>query len=73
MFVFLFFVLQEYKESPRRERVSHSERTEDRHGLPSTEDHLSSDSEGRRPRRSPFDKQPVTSSVTFYFKGSILH
>lgn len=38
---------QEYKESPHRERISHSERGEDRHGLPSTEDHLSSDSEGR--------------------------
>ncbi|KAF0035375.1 hypothetical protein F2P81_013133 [Scophthalmus maximus] len=37
---------QEYKESPHRERISHSERGEDRHGLPSTEDHLSSDSEG---------------------------
>ncbi|XP_029991144.1 transcription factor SOX-13 isoform X2 [Sphaeramia orbicularis] len=39
----------DYKESPRSERVSHSERSDDRHGLPSTEDHLSSDSEGALP------------------------
>uniref|UniRef100_A0A672FQK8 SRY-box transcription factor 13 n=1 Tax=Salarias fasciatus TaxID=181472 RepID=A0A672FQK8_SALFA len=39
----------EYKESPRSERLSRDERGEDRHGLPSTEEHLSSDSEGRRP------------------------
>ncbi|KAM4588480.1 transcription factor SOX-13 isoform 2-T2 [Odontesthes bonariensis] len=36
----------DYKGSPRSERISHCERGEDRHGLPSTEDHLSSDSEG---------------------------
>lgn len=41
-----FLCVQEYKESPRSERISHSERGEDRHGLPSTEDHISSDSEG---------------------------
>lgn len=39
--------VQEYKSSPCSERISHCERGEDRHGLPSTEDHLSSDSEGR--------------------------
>uniref|UniRef100_A0A8D3DFA1 SRY-box transcription factor 13 n=1 Tax=Scophthalmus maximus TaxID=52904 RepID=A0A8D3DFA1_SCOMX len=43
----------EYKESPHRERISHSERGEDRHGLPSTEDHLSSDSEGALPVSVP--------------------
>uniref|UniRef100_A0A4W6FJ32 SRY-box transcription factor 13 n=1 Tax=Lates calcarifer TaxID=8187 RepID=A0A4W6FJ32_LATCA len=37
----------EYKDSPHGERISHSERGEDRHGMLSTEDHLSSDSEGR--------------------------
>lgn len=42
----LFLCVQEYKESPRSERISHSERGEDRHGLPSAEDHVSSDSEG---------------------------
>ena len=42
----------EYKESPHSERISHPEQGEGRHGLPSTEDHLSSDSEGRRPWRS---------------------
>ncbi|XP_006800295.2 LOW QUALITY PROTEIN: transcription factor SOX-13-like [Neolamprologus brichardi] len=36
----------DFKVSPRNERMSQSERGEDRHGLPSTEDHLSSDSEG---------------------------
>lgn len=36
--------LEEYKGSPRRERISHCERRDDR---PSTEDHHSSDSEGR--------------------------
>ncbi|XP_067360223.1 transcription factor SOX-13-like isoform X3 [Channa argus] len=41
----------DYKDSPRSERVSHSERGEDRHGLASTEDHLSSDSEGGCPRK----------------------
>uniref|UniRef100_A0A3Q3WL53 HMG box domain-containing protein n=1 Tax=Mola mola TaxID=94237 RepID=A0A3Q3WL53_MOLML len=40
---------REYKESPRSERISHSERGEDRHDLPSTEDHISSDSEGALP------------------------
>ncbi|XP_044025163.1 transcription factor SOX-13-like isoform X2 [Siniperca chuatsi] len=43
----------EYKDSPRREKLSHSERGEDRHGLPSTEDHLSSDSEGALPVSVP--------------------
>lgn len=38
--------MQEYKESPHSDRISHSERGEDRHGLPSAEDHVSSDSEG---------------------------
>ncbi|XP_071397800.1 transcription factor SOX-13 isoform X1 [Centroberyx affinis] len=36
----------EYKDAPRCERMSHSERGEDRQTLRSTEDHLSSDSEG---------------------------
>ncbi|XP_026024788.1 transcription factor SOX-13 isoform X2 [Astatotilapia calliptera] len=36
----------DFKVSPRNERMSQSERGENRHGLPSTEDHLSSDSEG---------------------------
>ncbi|XP_047195281.1 transcription factor SOX-13 isoform X3 [Hippoglossus stenolepis] len=35
----------EYKESAHSERISHSERGDVRHGRPSTEDHLSSDSE----------------------------
>ncbi|XP_068598657.1 transcription factor SOX-13 [Brachionichthys hirsutus] len=35
----------DYKESPHSERVSHSGQGEDRRGLPSNEDHLSSDSE----------------------------
>ncbi|XP_041835859.1 transcription factor SOX-13-like isoform X2 [Melanotaenia boesemani] len=39
----------EYKGSPCNERLSHCERGEDRHGLPSTEDHLSSDSESAVP------------------------
>lgn len=39
----------DYKESPRSERVTHSERSDDRRGLPNTEDHLSSDSEGALP------------------------
>lgn len=39
---------REYKESPQSERVPHSERTDDRH-MPSTDDHLSSDSEGALP------------------------
>ncbi|GLD55495.1 transcription factor SOX-13 [Lates japonicus] len=39
----------EYKDSPHSERISHSERGEDRHGVLSTEDHLSSDSEGAQP------------------------
>nr|XP_020476215.1 transcription factor SOX-13 isoform X2 [Monopterus albus] len=39
----------EFKDSSRSERISHSERGDDRHGLPSTEDHLSSDSEGALP------------------------
>ncbi|XP_015230751.1 PREDICTED: transcription factor SOX-13 [Cyprinodon variegatus] len=37
-------VKMEYKSSPRTEKMTHCER-EDRHGLQSTEDHLSSDSE----------------------------
>ncbi|XP_047439851.1 transcription factor SOX-13-like isoform X2 [Mugil cephalus] len=40
----------EYKASPRSERISHCE---DRHGLPSTEDHLSSDSESALPVSAP--------------------
>nr|XP_046240809.1 transcription factor SOX-13-like isoform X2 [Scatophagus argus] len=51
----------ENKESPRSERISHSERGEDRHGLPSAEDHLSSDSEGRHPRRSLFNSDGLSS------------
>ncbi|XP_042355434.1 LOW QUALITY PROTEIN: transcription factor SOX-13-like [Plectropomus leopardus] len=43
----------EYKDSPRSEKVSPSERSEDRHGLMSTEDHLSSDSEGTLPVSVP--------------------
>lgn len=39
----------EYKGSPRVEKVSHCERDEERHGLQTTEDHLSSDSEGALP------------------------
>uniref|UniRef100_A0A3Q3NMG6 SRY-box transcription factor 13 n=2 Tax=Mastacembelus armatus TaxID=205130 RepID=A0A3Q3NMG6_9TELE len=39
----------DYKDSPRSERIPHSERSKDRNGLPSTEDHLSSDSEGALP------------------------
>ncbi|XP_068170766.1 transcription factor SOX-13 isoform X3 [Antennarius striatus] len=39
----------DYKESAHSERVSHSEQSEDRRGLPSTEDHLSSDSECAHP------------------------
>ncbi|XP_062250635.1 transcription factor SOX-13-like isoform X2 [Platichthys flesus] len=35
----------DYKESPHSERISHSARGDVRHGRPSTEDHLSSDSE----------------------------
>lgn len=40
--------MQDYKEPPRSERISHSVRAEDRHDLQSTEDHISSDSEGNR-------------------------
>ncbi|XP_028262764.1 transcription factor SOX-13 isoform X2 [Parambassis ranga] len=40
----------EYKGSPRRERISHCERSDDR---PSTEDHHSSDSEGALPISAP--------------------
>ncbi|XP_034551637.1 transcription factor SOX-13-like isoform X2 [Notolabrus celidotus] len=40
---------REYKSSPCSERISHSERREDSQGLPPTEDHLSSDSEGALP------------------------
>lgn len=40
--------MQDYKEPPRSERISHSVRAEDRHDLQSTEDHISSDSEGKR-------------------------
>ncbi|XP_040014932.1 transcription factor SOX-13-like isoform X3 [Xiphias gladius] len=43
----------EYKDSPHSERISHSEQVEDRHRLPSTEDHLSSDSEGALPVSVP--------------------
>uniref|UniRef100_A0A3Q1IUX6 HMG box domain-containing protein n=1 Tax=Anabas testudineus TaxID=64144 RepID=A0A3Q1IUX6_ANATE len=43
----------EYKDSPRSERISHLERGEDRHCLPSNEDHLSSDSEGALPISVP--------------------
>ncbi|XP_038135644.1 transcription factor SOX-13-like isoform X2 [Cyprinodon tularosa] len=41
-------VKMEYKSSPRTEKMTHCER-EERHGLQSTEDHLSSDSEGDLP------------------------
>lgn len=44
----LFFCTQDYKEPPRSERMSHSERAEDRSDLQSTEAHISSDSEGNR-------------------------
>lgn len=40
--------MQDYKEPPRSERISHSVRAEDRHDLQNTEDHISSDSEGNR-------------------------
>ncbi|XP_038553256.1 transcription factor SOX-13-like isoform X2 [Micropterus salmoides] len=43
----------DYKDSPCSEIISHSERVEDRQGLPSTEDHLSSDSEGVLPVSVP--------------------
>ncbi|XP_013879154.1 transcription factor SOX-13 isoform X2 [Austrofundulus limnaeus] len=55
----------EYKSSPCSERISHCERGEDRHGLPSTEDHLSSDSEGALPvsvSGSYTDPRPSSSS-----------
>lgn len=50
--------MQEFKGSPRSERLSQSERGEDRHGLPSTEDHLSSDSEGKHPLKRLFSAHP---------------
>ncbi|XP_069027080.1 transcription factor SOX-13 isoform X2 [Embiotoca jacksoni] len=43
----------EYKGSPHNERISRCERSKDRHGLPSAEDHLSSDSEGTLPVSVP--------------------
>ncbi|XP_055365007.1 transcription factor SOX-13-like isoform X2 [Betta splendens] len=43
----------EHKASPRRERLSQSERSDERLGVPSTEDHLSSDSEGALPVSVP--------------------
>ncbi|XP_029357771.1 transcription factor SOX-13 isoform X1 [Echeneis naucrates] len=43
----------EYKDSPHTDRISHSDRGEDRHSMPSTEDHLSSDSEGALPVSVP--------------------
>lgn len=43
-----FSCTQDYKEPPRSERMSHSERAEDRSDLQSTEAHISSDSEGNR-------------------------
>ncbi|XP_042263471.1 transcription factor SOX-13-like isoform X1 [Thunnus maccoyii] len=43
----------EYKDSPRGGRISHSERGEDRQAPLSTEDHLSSDSEGALPVSVP--------------------
>uniref|UniRef100_UPI0037E7923D transcription factor SOX-13 n=1 Tax=Semicossyphus pulcher TaxID=241346 RepID=UPI0037E7923D len=43
----------EYKSSPCSERISHSERREDSQGLQSTEDRLSSDSEGALPVSVP--------------------
>ncbi|XP_075997116.1 transcription factor SOX-13 isoform X3 [Genypterus blacodes] len=43
----------EYKDASRSERMSHSERGEDRHRLPSADDHLSSDSEGALPASVP--------------------
>uniref|UniRef100_A0A671V4R3 SRY-box transcription factor 13 n=1 Tax=Sparus aurata TaxID=8175 RepID=A0A671V4R3_SPAAU len=52
----------EYKESPRSERISHPEQGEDRHGLPSTEDHLSSDSEGSAVPGSYAEARPPPSS-----------
>ncbi|KAM6927335.1 transcription factor SOX-13 [Xenentodon cancila] len=55
----------EYKASPHRERISHCERGEERHGLPSTEEHLSSDSEGALPVSVPgsyAESRPTPSS-----------
>ncbi|XP_024866828.1 transcription factor SOX-13 isoform X3 [Kryptolebias marmoratus] len=55
----------EYKSSLCGERISHCERGEERHGLPSTEDHLSSDSEGALPVSVPgsyADTRPTSSS-----------
>ncbi|XP_056887585.1 transcription factor SOX-13-like isoform X3 [Takifugu flavidus] len=43
----------DYKEPPRSERISHSVRAEDRRDLQSTEDHISSDSEGTVPASGP--------------------
>ncbi|KAM9409285.1 transcription factor SOX-13 [Pholidichthys leucotaenia] len=43
----------EHKGSPHSERISQSDRGEDRHGPPATEDHLSSDSEGALPVPAP--------------------
>uniref|UniRef100_H3C721 SRY-box transcription factor 13 n=1 Tax=Tetraodon nigroviridis TaxID=99883 RepID=H3C721_TETNG len=45
--------VQDYKEPPRGDRTSHSERAEDRNDLQSTEDHVSSDSEGTLPISAP--------------------
>ncbi|KAM9859051.1 transcription factor SOX-13 isoform 2-T2 [Aulostomus maculatus] len=43
----------EHKDPPRGERNVHSQRGDDRHALLSTEDHLSSDSEGALPHSAP--------------------
>ncbi|XP_037624375.1 transcription factor SOX-13-like isoform X1 [Sebastes umbrosus] len=52
----------EYKDSPRSERISHAERGED---------HLSSDSEGRCPRRSLLIHNEWPSSLMFAKMGAL--
>lgn len=74
----LFLCVQEYKESPRSDRISHSERGEDRHGLPSAEDHVSSDSEGTQGPgfihsiQTVFNSIPTIQAAFFFIsKGSM--
>ncbi|KAM4581751.1 transcription factor SOX-13 isoform 2-T2 [Fundulus diaphanus] len=53
----------EYKSSPCSEKITHCERGEERHGPQSTEDHLSSDSEGNLPSSANYAETRPASST----------